>query len=99
MEDTGTLGYRRQIESLTTQNRSMLIALLMAAPSFQGGHSEVGGRLAEVLETKFPLTMLGLAKVARKHSLVPDKLWPWWKKLRDERNGAALLSGELPSST
>lgn len=91
--DTGTLGYRRQIERLQAENKVLLIALLMCATHCQGGHSEAGAKAAEVLGTKFPITMEGLAKVARKHHLDPDKLWPWWKKMRDDRR-AGLASAE-----
>lgn len=71
--------------NMTIRERSFFITLLMCAPSFQGGHSDVGARLADELGTKFPLTMPNLAKVARRHGFDPDKLWPWWKKMRDER--------------
>jgi hypothetical protein len=69
-------------DTMTIKERSLFVTLLMCAPSFQGGHSEVGARLADVLGTKFPITMPNLAKMARKEGLDPDKLWPWWKAQR-----------------
>lgn len=65
--------------------RELKIALLMCAAGCQGGHSDAGAAAAEALGTKFPITMEGLAKVARAEGLDRDKLWPWWKKMRDER--------------
>lgn len=65
-----------------TTERELHITLLMAAPSFQGGHSEVGDRMADALGTTFPLTMEKLKRVARRDGLDPDRLWPWLKELR-----------------
>lgn len=69
----------------TQKERKLLIALLMCAAHCQGGHSEAGAEAAEALDIKFPITMEALAKAARREGLDRDKLWPWWKKMRDER--------------
>lgn len=72
---------------MTTEptNRQLKIALLMCAASCQGGHSDAGAAAAEALGTKFPITMEGLAKVAKRDGLDRDKLWPWWKEMRGAR--------------
>lgn len=76
------------ITRLEDDLRKTRIALLMCAAHCQGGHSEAGAEAAEVLGTTFPITMEKLARVARKEGLDPDKLWPWWKQLK-QREGRA----------
>lgn len=53
-------------------------ALLMCAASCQGGHSDAGMAAAEALGTTFPITMVGLAKVAMARGYSCAELWPWW---------------------
>lgn len=69
-------------DALVAKVRGLRIALLMCAAHCQGGHSEAGAHAAEALGTTFPITMEKLARVARKDGLDPDKLWPWWKQLK-----------------
>lgn len=58
-------------------------ALLMAATHCQGGHSDVGMAIAEVLGTPFPVSMDGLLIVAKARGYDPKALWPWWWKAAD----------------
>lgn len=60
-----------------------LRALLVAAPRHQGGHSDVGRVIAEVLEIPFPLTMPSLRAVAIDSGLHPYSLWPWLDELEN----------------
>jgi len=70
-----------------------LRALLMAAPQFQGGHSDVGMEISEVLEIGFPLSMDSLRACAISHDFMPYDLWPWLERMsaptRTERNSDA----------
>ena len=60
--------------------REWMEAILMAAPSHQGGHSETGQRFADIIGTEFPLTMDGLIKRAVEMKFDPVELWPWAKQ-------------------
>ena len=51
--------------------------VLAMAPSFQGGHSKIGGEVADLLGIPFPLTMQNLAQKARALGFEPVDLWPW----------------------
>lgn len=80
-------------EQQTTPERSALEReavrlVLVMAPSFQGGHSKTGGEVADMLGIPFPLTLPNLAKKARALGFDPDNLWPWWKKMREDRAAA-----------
>lgn len=57
--------------------RLWMETMLMAAPSHQGGHSEVGKRLSEIIGCPFPLTMRGLEEAALRMKFTPAELWPW----------------------
>lgn len=65
------------------QMARMTRALLMSAPSHQGGHSEVGMVIAEALAIPFPIDMENLSRRAGEMGYQPYDLWPWLKKLRD----------------
>ncbi len=52
-------------------------ALLIAAPSHQGGHSATGHAISEALDVPFPITMDALILRATRAGHDPDKLWPW----------------------
>ena len=54
-----------------------LRALLIAAPSHQGGHSYVGAAIAEALEIPFPLRTPSLRAAAIDSGFNPVELWPW----------------------
>lgn len=58
-----------------------LRALLMAAPRFQGGHSDVGMEISEALEIGFPLSMDSLRACAIRHDFMPYDLWPWLERM------------------
>ena len=64
--------------------REWMEAIMMAAASHQGGHSEVGARFAEIIGTEFPLRMEGLTARAIEMKFDPAKLWPWLNKQRAE---------------
>lgn len=51
--------------------------ILMMAPSFQGGHSNVGYEVAEYLGIPFPITVKNLEKKAQENGLKRYDLWPW----------------------
>lgn len=59
--------------------------ILLQAPSYQGGHSRVGGEIADRLGIPFPLRMSALASAARARGFDPGDLWPWWAKMHRER--------------
>ena len=56
--------------------------LLVIAPGFQGGHSDVGAEIADRLGVAFPLRVHALEANAMKHGLEPYHLWPWLAELR-----------------
>ncbi len=53
-------------------------------------------RSVTALGIPFPLRMDNLAKAARARGFDPDRLWPWWKKMREDRE-AAKRERPLPS--
>lgn len=59
--------------------------MITLATHAQGGHSDTGAEIAELLGIPFPLRMDGLSEAARNHGLDPDDLWPWLRKMRDGR--------------
>ncbi|NIJ18451.1 hypothetical protein FHS95_000120 [Sphingomonas naasensis] len=63
----------------TAVREAMERALLMVAPSKQGGHSEEGMAIAEALGVPFPLSMDTLRPEAIKRGFMPYDLWPWLK--------------------
>lgn len=58
-----------------------LRALLIAAPSHQGGHSVSGAAIAEALRVPFPLTMPSLRAAAIDSGFLPYDLWPWLERM------------------
>lgn len=62
------------------RERQLLRALYMAAPNCQGGHSEAGQEIADLLGVPFPLRMNNLQTAAIRDGFDPAKLWPWWVK-------------------
>lgn len=56
--------------------------LFRCAPSFQGGHSDIGDELSDVLGIPFPVDMPSLEKQAKAEGLDPAELWPWLAKMR-----------------
>ena len=59
--------------------------ILLMAPSFQGGHSDVGAEVAEYLGIPFPLRMGSLCAAARARGFDPDEVWPWHARMRRDR--------------
>lgn len=70
------------------QTTDLMRLILVMAPSFQGGHSQTGSEIADLFGIPFPLRMDNLAKAARARGFDPDHLWPWWKKMREDREEA-----------
>ena len=70
-----------------------LRALLIAAPSHQGGHSASGAAIAEALEVPFPLTMPSLRAAAIDSGFLPYDLWPWLERME----GAAREFASAPA--
>lgn len=54
-------------------------AMLLAAPSCQGRHSNAGRALSEIIGCPFPISMDGLKRRAIEMKYDPSELWPWWK--------------------
>lgn len=65
-------------------------ALYMCAAHCQGGHSDAGLMAARALGVPFPIRMEQMAEKAKQEGFDPDDLWPWWKRMRDERAAAKL---------
>lgn len=57
-------------------------ALFMAAPSHQGGHSAVGGAIADALGVPFPITVPALEAKAKSEGFSTQALWPWLDEMR-----------------
>lgn len=53
------------------------MALLIAAPHHQGGHSRTGAAIADALGVPFPIAVSDLLAVARAEEFDPTLLWPW----------------------
>lgn len=60
-------------------------ALLMCAPSHQGGHSETGAEIAAAFDVPFPLSMDTLRPLAIGHGYLPYDLWPWLERMENGR--------------
>ena len=61
-------------------------ALLMCAPSHQGGHSDTGMEISEVFGIGFPLSMDSLRAFAISRGHMPYDLWPWLERMESRRN-------------
>lgn len=72
-----------------SQERYLRKVLLMAAASCQGGHSDVGHKIAGIFDIPFPIRMEGLEVAAHREGFDPIELWPWLYKMRAERAAAA----------
>lgn len=59
--------------------------LFMAATHCQGGHSEAGQAIANLLGVPFPLRMDALSDAAISRGLDPAELWPWLAEMRQAR--------------
>lgn len=64
--------------------RGYLKALLIAAPSHQGGHSDTGRAIAKALEVPFPLSMPSLRAAAIDSGFEPYDVWPWLQEMELE---------------
>jgi hypothetical protein len=60
-------------------------ALLMCAPSHQGGHSGTGMAICEALDISFPVSVPSLRKAAIARGYMPYDLWPWLEKMDRQR--------------
>lgn len=79
------MGYTQLMHNLAKakkmQSTEMRLILAMA-PSYQGGHSKIGGEVADYLGIPFPLTTTNLEKKAVEHGFDPHDIWPWLKQAR-----------------
>ena len=73
-----------EIERLRNAERLMITL----ATHSQGGHSETGAEIAELLGVPFPLNMDALSAAATARGYDPDAMWPWLKKMRAERSNS-----------
>jgi hypothetical protein len=55
--------------------------LLKIAGGHQGGHSESGRAIADILDIPFPVTMPNLTIAAKRMGHDPDELWPWLTRM------------------
>lgn len=67
---------------LVAQRDRLKRLVFRMAPSFQGGHSDVGGEVAHELMVAFPIHMPSLEKRAVEAGLEPKELWPWLKPMQ-----------------
>lgn len=58
------------------------MALFIAAPSHQGGHSRTGFAIADALGVPFPITNDDLLAKARAEEINPALLWPWLVRMK-----------------
>jgi hypothetical protein len=65
--------------------KQMLRAVLMAAAHCQGGHSDAGAEIADLLGLPFPLRMETLRRAATDHGFLPYDLWPWLERMEADR--------------
>jgi hypothetical protein len=73
----------------SARERALTEALLLAAPQHQGGHSDTGRAIADVLDCGFPVRMPGLEKAATRLGFDPDQLWPWYAQQKAARGVTA----------
>lgn len=67
--------------ALVEEAKGLERALLICAPSHQGGHSDSGRAIADALGLPFPLTMDTLRPAAIERGFMPYDLWPWLERL------------------
>lgn len=72
-----TLYFEEREQELYLEVLELRRLLFRCAPSFQGGHSDIGHELSQALEVPFPLRMPALTEAAVKVNLDTQKLWPW----------------------
>lgn len=75
----------RRTSSDRPGERVLRKALLMAAASCQGGHSDAGALIAEIFDIPFPIRMENLEAAALKDGFDPKTIWPWLYKMRAAR--------------
>ncbi len=63
---------------VTSRAKDHREALYMAAAHCQGGHSEAGRAIAELLSVPFPLDIKNLHTRAIIEGFDTKKLWPWY---------------------
>jgi hypothetical protein len=73
-------GWNTRADPAAVVDSGFLRALLIAAPSHQGGHSYSGAAIAKALRVPFPLTMPSLRAAAIDSGFSPVELWPWMAK-------------------
>ena len=73
------------LAALIAQRDRLKRLVFRMAPSFQGGHSDVGGEVAQELMVAFPIHMPSLEKRAVEAGLDPNELWPWLAPMRAKK--------------
>lgn len=79
----GAGGDVRLAMETVTEIMKLREALMMCAPSFQGGHSKTGDAICDALGLTFPVRMPELEAKAKGWKMNPDVLWPWLKPMRN----------------
>jgi hypothetical protein len=82
---------------MSTNPTTELRLILAMAPSFQGGHSKMGGEVADYLGIPFPLSVTHLRRKALACGLKPYDLWPWLKEIEDRRRAFLAAKRTAPS--
>lgn len=71
------------------------MALFIAAPQHQGGHSRTGFAIADALGVPFPITNDDLLAKARAEEINPALLWPWLVNMRPDLFTPAEVSAAI----
>lgn len=71
------------------------MALFIAAPHHQGGHSRTGLAIADALGVPFPITNRDLLAKAREEEINPALLWPWLVNMQPDLFTAAEVSAAV----
>lgn len=58
-------------------HREAILLILRIASHHQGGHSAVGGEIADFLGISFPVRMSKLKQAAKDRGFDPNEVWPW----------------------
>lgn len=81
-------GYKPRPKGSAGRERHLRRIIYRLACHAQGGHSEAGHEVSELLNIPFPLTMANLEKAATRDGFEPMELWPWLYKMRADREQA-----------
>lgn len=88
-------GLARDLQSAEQLLAGYLRAILAAAGHCQGGHSDAGASIANLLGVPFPLTMPDLIACARANNENPALIWPWLRREPTPFTDAELAAAEV----